>query len=61
MTNSEYVLSKEEISGLDRRTIESGIPSRTLMRNAAYAVYRRILALGADMSRTFIVCGGGNN
>ena len=61
MTNSEYVLSKEEISGLDRRTIESGIPSRTLMRNAAYAVYRRILALGADMSRTVIVCGGGNN
>ena len=38
MKDRELVLSKEEISALDRRAIDGGIPSLTLMRNAAAAV-----------------------
>ena len=61
MKNGELVLSKEEISALDRRAIDGGIPSLTLMRNAAAAVYRRILSLGVDLSAPVVVCGSGNN
>ena len=61
MKNGDLVLSKEEISALDRRAIDGGIPSLTLMRNAAAAVYRRILSLGVDLSAPVVVCGSGNN
>lgn len=61
MKDRELVLSKEEISALDRRAIDGGIPSLTLMRNAAAAVYRRIQTLGVDLAAPVVVCGGGNN
>ena len=44
-----------------RRAIDGGIPSLTLMRNAAAAVYRRILSLGVNLSVPVVVCGSGNN
>ena len=41
----------------DRKTIESGVSSRTLMHNAAKAVF----AAKDDIGRAAVVCGKGNN
>ncbi len=54
------ILSNEQMAAADRATIESGVPSFTLMRNAARVVFEEIAQLFPQGS-VLVLCGPGNN
>lgn len=57
-----YILSKLEMQGCDRFTIESiKIPSMVLMERAALQVRDILINEKIDLSHVLILCGGGNN
>lgn len=57
-----YLPDGKQMKEADRHTIEElGIPSLVLMERAALKTADIMGEKGIDMSRTLIVCGGGNN
>ena len=59
MKEMRYV-TVAEMAGIDRWTIESGVPARELMENAGCAVAGEVFAAGA-VGRVLVVAGYGNN
>ena len=57
------ILTADQMRGLDRRTIESGVPELVLMENAGCRVVEFLAARFAPLSRQriVVVCGKGNN
>jgi ADP-dependent NAD(P)H-hydrate dehydratase / NAD(P)H-hydrate epimerase len=55
------ILTVDEMRATDRATIESGIPSLTLMENAGHAVARFVTHELPEIDCILVVCGKGNN
>jgi NAD(P)H-hydrate epimerase len=55
------VLTSEQMRRADRDTIRGGVPSATLMENAAAAIVAEVEREFAGWKRVLVVCGPGNN
>jgi hydroxyethylthiazole kinase-like uncharacterized protein yjeF len=55
------LLTNDQMSEADRRTIGSGVPGQTLMDNAGAAVAEAVMARQPPGSRVAVVAGTGNN
>src|ERR1700722_10220492 len=55
------LLTNDQMSEADRRTIASGVPGRTLMENAGAAVAEAVMARHPHGARVAVVAGTGNN
>lgn len=58
----ELLVTGNQMKKLDTFTIqEMGVPSLVLMERAGLAVYDEMLREGFPLTRTLVLCGGGNN
>lgn len=58
----ELLVTGNQMKKLDTFTIqEMGVPSLVLMERAGLAVYDEMLRKGFPLTRTLVLCGGGNN
>ena len=58
----ELLVTGNQMTKLDTFTIqEMGVPSLVLMERAGLAVYDEMLREGFPLTRTLVLCGGGNN
>lgn len=55
------ILSAEQMTAVDRRSVESGVPVRELMESAGAAVARFCVSQYAGAGLTVVLCGKGNN
>jgi ADP-dependent NAD(P)H-hydrate dehydratase / NAD(P)H-hydrate epimerase len=55
------ILTTEEMSEADRRSVEAGVPLATLMENAGRAVARFCERRFANAGHITVICGKGNN
>src|SRR5580658_4951839 len=55
------ILTAEEMGAADKKSVEMGVPVRTLMQNAGEAVARFALRQFAGEGLVVAVCGKGNN
>src|SRR5580692_12148127 len=63
MSNLSRILTSAQMNEIDRRTIESGIPSMILMENAAHRVVELLMDKFSPLNarRIVVFCGRGNN
>lgn len=55
------LLTPQQMSEADARTIEGGTPGFELMENAGRAVFDRVVTSYSDAVTILVLCGGGNN
>ena len=55
------IVTGEEMGAADRRSVEAGVPIRTLMEGAGAAVARFVLRRGPVQGPLIALCGKGNN
>jgi NAD(P)H-hydrate epimerase len=61
MTTGRELLTTAEMAIADRRAVELGVPSLTLMENAGRAVAERAMLMVPPGARIAVLCGPGNN
>jgi NAD(P)H-hydrate epimerase len=61
MTTGRELLTTAEMAIADRRAVDLGVPSLTLMENAGRAVAERAMRMVPTGARIAVLCGPGNN